>query len=157
MFDPTDWLNPIDSLIKLGSKFVTDKDKLIEFQFKALELKQAAMTDLLHTQTYPWVDALVKLMQATVVFARPVGGALMTGFGAWCHYKGITMDVGLQALFDGAFPAWGVSRHYNKESETTVEKVKVEKKAEVAETKAKEDTKAEVAQAGAGIPNWIRE
>ena len=101
MFDPTDWLNPIDSLIKLGSKFVTDKDKLIEYQFKALELKQAAMTDLLHTQTYPWVDALVKLMQATVVFARPVG---------WRAHDGISCLVSLQGHHNGRWAAGAIRR-----------------------------------------------
>lgn len=108
-------IQPMDSLIKLGSEYIVDKDKLIEFQFKAMELKQEQAVTLLATKTNPFVDALVKLMYAFQIFWRPLVGMLMTGFGAYAHYKGIDMDVALHAIFDGAFPAWGVSRHVEKQ------------------------------------------
>ena len=107
-------LKPVDSLINLGSEYIVDKDKLIEFQFKAMELKQNSIDSLVGMKTVAWVDAVVKLMFALKSLMRPIIGGMMTMFGAYCHYKGITMDVGLHAIFDGAFPAWGVSRHAEK-------------------------------------------
>lgn len=108
-------IKPMDSLIQLGSEYIVDKDKLIEFQFKAMQLKQEQAVTILATKTNPFIDALVKLMYAFQIFWRPLVGMLMTGFGAYCHYKGIDMDVALHAVFDGAFPAWGVSRHVEKQ------------------------------------------
>lgn len=108
----------IDSLIRdiigLGRELIVDKDKAIEFEFKAAELRVQALSTVLQTKTHPWVDAAVKLMYAFQIFWRPLVGTLMTGFGMYCHYKGIQMDTGLHAVFDGAFPAWGVSRHIEK-------------------------------------------
>ena len=65
----------------------------------------------------PWVDALVKLIYAlghvVQMWFRPVVGGLMTAFGVYAHIKGI--DLGnSHAIFDAAFPAWGVSRHMEK-------------------------------------------
>jgi hypothetical protein len=109
-------LGLIDKLFDIGSEFITDKDKLIEFQFKTLEVKTEMTRTLLATQTIPWVDALIKVMVALKMFIRPVGGALMTAFGMYAHLKGIEIDVGMHALFDGALPAWGVSRHIEKKN-----------------------------------------
>ena len=107
-------LKPVDNLISLGSEFIVDKDKLIEFQFKALELKYQAADMLMQTKTVPWVDATVKIMFALNTFWRPMIGALMTAFGAYAHIKQIDIEPALHAIFDGAFPAWGVSRHTEK-------------------------------------------
>lgn len=105
----------VDNLINLGDQYIVDQDKLIEFKFKAYELKTNAVTTLLGVKTNPFIDGLVKLMYAFQIFWRPFVGGLMTMFGAYCHYKGIEMDVALHAIFDGAFPAWGVSRHIEKQ------------------------------------------
>jgi len=98
----------------LADQLITDKDKLIEFKFKAMDLNLQAQSQLLKTQTIPWVDALVKVMYAANMFWRPLVGACMTAFGAYAHFRGIQIEPALHAVFDGAFPAWGVSRHVEK-------------------------------------------
>ena len=104
----------IGGLINLADQYIVDKDKQIEFKFKALELKQAGQESLLNSATTPWVDATVKLLFAINTLWRPAVAAAMTAFGAYCHYKGIDIgDVGT-VVFDGAFPAWGASRHVSK-------------------------------------------
>ncbi len=135
MIDILPVFGTIDKLISLGSEFITDKDKLVEYQFKALELQRGTLQDLLAVQTVPWVDALVKILAALNMFSRPIGSFCMTAFGAWCHYKQIPMDAGIQAVFDGAFPAWGVSRHIDKSQEKKTEAVKAQAKAEVAKAR----------------------
>lgn len=106
--------NALTGIMGLADQYILDKDKLIEFRFRALELNIQAQETLLKTNTTPWVDAVVKLMYALNMFWRPFVGAAMTAFGAYCHYKGIEMDAALHAVFDGAFPAWGASRHMEK-------------------------------------------
>lgn len=105
-------MNPaiITGLISIGKEFIEDKDKSTEFAYKAMD-------KLLGTTTYRWVDALVKLSyaseQITKGLLRPIGAACMTAFGMYCHFKGI--DLGASAIvYDGALPAWGVSRHVEK-------------------------------------------
>lgn len=108
-------LTPIfGGLIDIGKELITDKDKQIEYAFKTQEIMLEFSKVLIGTQTTPWVDATVKLLYALQTFWRPLVGAAMTAFGAYCHYKGVSMDAGLHAIFDGAFPAWGASRHIEK-------------------------------------------
>lgn len=133
-------LGTIDKLIDLGSELIADPDKRIEFQFKALELQRGAMQDLLATQTIPWVDALVKILGAVNMFSRPVGSAMMTAFGAWCHYRQIPLDSGIHILFDGAFPSWGMSRHLGKQQEQETARMKVEKTAEIEKVRIEQST-----------------
>lgn len=103
----------ISAIARIGDKFIEDKDKRTEFAYKAQELAFKSMEVMLTTKTVPWVDATVKILYALKAFFRPVVGGLMTAFGAWAHVKG--MDLGaLHAVFDGAFPAWGVSRAVEK-------------------------------------------
>lgn len=104
----------LSGLIQLGDKFIEDKDKKTEFAFKTQELAFKTMETLLNAKTYPWVDALVKLLYAMQTFWRPLLGAAMTAFGAYCHWKGIDMG-NAHMIFDAAFPAWGVSRHVEKQ------------------------------------------
>ena len=115
------WEDAVEGLIGLGKEFIVDKDKAIEFEYKTRELSMSMEKTLLSTTTTPKVDALVKLMYACQPFFRPLGSFCMTAFGAWCHYKGITLDVALHSIFDGAFPAWGVSRHVAKQKGITDE------------------------------------
>jgi hypothetical protein len=114
-------LNPLtgifEGLIGIGRELITDKDKLIEYEFRTKELHQKGMELIVSTQTIPWVDATVKIMYALIAFARPVGSAAMTAFGIYAHYKQIPIDGAIHAVFDGAFPAWGTSRHINKNKE----------------------------------------
>ena len=119
IFNP---LQLVDGLIGLGKEFVVDKDKQIEFAFKSQELVFKTMQALLLAKTNPWVDGAVKLLYALQTFWRPLVGGCMTLFGAFCHWKGI--DLGNSALiFDGAFPAWGASRHVEKVAKAKRRKV----------------------------------
>ena len=117
-------MKPLDSLLQLGAEFITDKDKLIEYQFKAMELKQAQALAILNKDTSPWIDGTVKLMMAFQVFWRPFVGAAMTLFGAYAHYKGIEIDAAAHLIFDGAFPAWGASRHVEKQKKLRIQETK---------------------------------
>ena len=104
-----------DGAFNLVDQLVVDKDKAADLKFKLQELKNNLKLELLKTKTVPWVDAVVKIMTATTVFWRPMVTAAMTIFGAYAHYKGVELDLGSsQYIFDGAFPAWGVSRHVEK-------------------------------------------
>lgn len=104
----------VKSLVDLGSEYIVDKDKLIEFQYKASKLQAGITNKLLETSTVPWVDATIKILVALNTFSRPVGGALMTAFAAYCVINNIDIDPAMQTVFAGAFPAWGVSRHIQK-------------------------------------------
>lgn len=109
------FLSVINGITKLGSELIEDKDKKNEFAFKTQELAFKAMEIMLSTKTVPWVDALVKIMYAAQTFWRPMATLAMTMFGAYCHVKGIELGDS-QYIFDGAFPAWGVSRHVEKQA-----------------------------------------
>lgn len=104
----------IESVTGLISEFIEDPDKAREFRFK---LDQT----LLQTTTTPKVDAFVKILIATrdiiIPMLRPLGAAAMTAAGIYMHYKQIPIDGAMHALLDGSFPAWGTSRHINKQTE----------------------------------------
>ena len=112
-------LSPVTSI---ANKLVMDKDKYAELQFKKEELRSKKDLKLLAITTTPRIDALVKLLYAidTVVLKlfRPVGSACMTAFGIYCHLNDIDLDPIIHGGFDGAFLAWGASRHVNKQAET---------------------------------------
>jgi hypothetical protein len=103
------------SLFGLGAELIEDKDKLNEFNFKLNELQGQLNLQLIQTTTVPWVDGTVKLLFAFNSLWRPLGGAAMTAFGIYAYVKGIQIPEGLHAVFDAAFPAWGLSRHINKQ------------------------------------------
>lgn len=107
-------LSLVPGLFKLADKFIEDKDKKAEFYVQM-------MNKMLDTKTYPWVDALVKLSYASEQIIkglfRPIGAALMTAFGVYCHLKGIDIGPTAQVIFDGALPAWGTSRHIEKSAQ----------------------------------------
>lgn len=101
----------LSGILSIGKELIEDKDKKNEFADKAMER-------LLATETHPFVDAVVKLSyaadQITKGLLRPLGAAVMTAFGIYAHLNGIEIDGALHAMFDGAFPAWGASRHAEK-------------------------------------------
>jgi len=107
-------LSIIPSLINLGSELIEDKDKRNEYAFKLAELGLDIEKANLTQKTTPKVDAFVKLIYAIKPLIRPIGGALMTAFGAYCHFKQIPIDPIMHGIFDGALPAYGVSRHTEK-------------------------------------------
>lgn len=125
------WESLIQSISGLAGEFIEDKDKRNELIFKVKELEFSLRESLLSTKTTPKTDAFVKLLIAfkdiILPMLRPVGAAMMTGFGMYCHYKGIPLDGATQVIMDGAFPAWGASRHVNKNKEQE-EKTKRHKK-----------------------------
>ena len=110
-------LTVLPSLISLGSELIEDKDKKNEFAHKIMEMEADLQKELLKTKTMPKVDAFVKLVLCIKPLIRPIGGALMTAFGMYAHWKGIPIDTALHAIFDGALPAWGVSRHVEKQKQ----------------------------------------
>jgi hypothetical protein len=109
------------ALSNLVSEFIEDPDKKSEIalEFKRLEtdLDQA----LLGTVTTPKTDAFVKVLIAfrdiILPLLRPLGAAAMTGFAAYLTYHEIPIDGAVEAVLYGAFPAWGASRHANKQKE----------------------------------------
>jgi hypothetical protein len=114
---PLPYESVINGLIALGSEWITDKDKQIEFAYKMRELNFKVAESLLKTKTVPWVDGAVKIIYAIVALARPIGTAAMTAFGLYAHYRQIPIDTALHTAIDSSFPAWGASRHINKNKE----------------------------------------
>jgi len=110
-------LGSVDKLIGLASEFITDKDRMIEFQYKAQALKVQSALELAKIQTVPWVDAVVKLVLSLTPIWRPLGLGAMTAFGMYAHAKGIVIPTEMHYIFDAAFPGWGVSRHMQKAKE----------------------------------------
>lgn len=108
-------------ILELAKKLIPDKDKYkeLETQVKQAEIEFDRL--LLGTTTTPKVDAFVKILYAVERFIstlwRPLGSAAMTAFGLYAHYKGMSIDTMTHSMLDGAFAAWGVSRHMNKTEE----------------------------------------
>lgn len=101
----------LPGIIKLGDKFIEDKDKRNEFAFKMMDI-------MLNTTTYKWVDALVKLSyageQIVKGLIRPIGAMAMACFAAYCDVNAIELSDTAQTLLYGAPVAWGTSRHVEK-------------------------------------------
>jgi len=116
----------IKELLGIIKEAVPDKDKQAELSFKVIEIQFAFRQKILEIQTVPWVDALVKIMAAFTMFFRPIGSAFMTAFGAFCAYKQIHLPDGLDYVLTMAFPAWGVSRHMNKNNEQKTKQLQAE-------------------------------
>lgn len=104
----------LPAIFKLGSKLILDKDKKAEYAFKVQEMSFKLIEGIVNMRTVPWVDAVVKIMAASVAMARPIGTFIMTGVGIYFHYKGIVVDGVVQLMLDGAFPAWAGARELNK-------------------------------------------
>lgn len=125
------WESAINAVKDLAGEYIEDKDKRNELNFKLQELEFKLRESLLTTKTTPKTDAFVKILIAfrdiILPMLRPVGAACMTAFGMYCHYKGIPLDGATQVVMDGAFPAWGASRHVHKSREEE-EKTKRHKK-----------------------------
>ncbi len=116
------WESGFKSLTALLSEFVVDDEKMAQIQLEVDKIEVGVINQLLKTSTTPKVDAFVKILVAIrsliIPMLRPLGAGAMTAFGLWCHYDGIQMDGAVHAMLDGSFPAWGASRHVNKQAET---------------------------------------
>lgn len=111
----------ISSVTNLISEFITDDDLAAKLNVEMERISAGIRSELLNTTTTPKVDAFVKLLIAfkdvIVPLLRPVGAGCMTAFGMYMHYRGTPLDGATQIVMDGAFPAWGASRHVNKQTE----------------------------------------
>lgn len=120
------WTTVIEEVSSLVSEFIEDPDKKREIDYKLQDLEFGLRKSLLATTTTPKVDAFVKLLIAfrdiILPLLRPLGAAAMTAFGMYCHLKGVEIDGAVHAVMDGAFPAWGASRHVHKSNELKQQK-----------------------------------
>ncbi len=101
-------------LLELARKLIPDKDKLAELEGEVAKAQNELDKLLLQTTTTPWVDGFVKILYALERFIRPLGAAAMTAYGLYAHTKGIQIDPMMHGMIDGAFPAWGTSRHVHQ-------------------------------------------
>lgn len=114
------WESGFKALTSLISEFVVDDEKMAQINLEIGKVKASVKSDLLKTSTTPKVDAFVKILIAfndlILPWFRPIGAGLMTAVGLWFHYKQIPIDGAVHAMLDGSFPAWGASRHVNKQT-----------------------------------------
>jgi len=118
----------ITSLLGTGmnivDKFVEDKDKKAELGVKTHEMMLDFAKTLISTQTYPWVDAVVKLMYAVSDLLKQNWRPMVSGFAfiyglfnpeamVTLHEAGTVGDGAIAGIF-GAFPGWILSRHQEK-------------------------------------------
>ena len=111
----------IPGLFKIGDKLIEDKDQKAEYAFKVQEMAFKQMETLLSVTTYPWVDALVKLAYASEQIIkglfRPIITSVALGFGLYFELNNIEVSPLVESILFGSFPAWGVSRHFDKKKE----------------------------------------
>ena len=120
------WEDAFKGLTNLVSEFIVDDDLRAKLDVELQKLEVGITTQLLNTATTPKVDAFVKILIAfknvIIPLFRPLGAGAMTAFGMWMHYEGTPMDGATQIVMDGAFPAWGASRHVEKQKKTRQKK-----------------------------------
>ena len=107
-------------LFGVVDQLVEDKDKKNEIVLKIAELQNQLALQLIQTSTVPWVDATVKILFAVrdiiLPMFRPVVAAAMAAYVVYAEINGITMSPMVEAMFAGAFPAWGASRWSEKKA-----------------------------------------
>ena len=118
------------SVLGIIDKFVLDKDLKQKLAIRQLELMYGLIEKIINTTTIPWVDALVKLLMALVVLARPIGSFIISLWGL-----GMIGEIGeasetVQNVAISAFPAWGAARevHKKREEETKRMEAKIASK-----------------------------
>lgn len=128
------WTSLIDNISGLASELIEDPDKRNELMFKVKELEFSLRETLLKTKTNPFVDGFVKLLIAfrdiILPMLRPLGAFYLSYMGVDIAQAELAAGGDISALSGGltaAFPAWGASRHANKNKEE-VEKTKRYKK-----------------------------
>lgn len=109
----------LTGILKIGSKFVEDKDAKAKFAHDAMAM-------MLKSQTYKWVDALVKLSyaaeQITKGLLRPLGSFALAGFAMYCELNDVDLSETMQAMLYGSPVAWGASRHSEKKNKAKVKR-----------------------------------
>jgi len=106
-------------LFKLGDKLIVDQDKKAEYAFRIQEMANDFAKTMLAVKSYPWVDALVKLAYASEAIIkglfRPIVATCMFAFAVYAETHAIELSATAETLLYGAFPAWGASRHVDKQ------------------------------------------
>lgn len=111
----------IEGALGIGMKYLESQDKKEQL---ALDTVKA----MLESKTYKFVDALVKLAYASEQIMkgliRPVFSCGLFLYGLLnpeqlvkLHELGTVGDMGIATIF-GAAPAWGYSRHKEKQTKT---------------------------------------
>lgn len=118
------WTSLIDSISGLASEFIEDPDKRNELMFKVQQLEFSLRETLLTTKTNPWVDGFVKILIAfrdiILPMLRPLGAFYLSYMGVDMAQIELAAGDEISTLSAGlatAFPAWGASRHVNKNKE----------------------------------------
>ena len=121
------WESAIDGLFDVLGQVITDKDLIAKLEVEKEKLRLAIQSELLKTQTIPWVDALIKVMVAlpnvVLPLLRPLGSAAMTAAGLYASFKGVELNDAVEVAAVSAFPAWGASRHVNKQTHEKTKQV----------------------------------
>ncbi len=107
-------------------------DQLIDDGDLALKLKQEMQIMLLTTKTTGFVDGSIKILMAfrdiVIPMLRPIGAFYLSYMGVDIALAELASGGDVSALSMGlstAFPAWGASRHNNKNNEEKTKRVKI--------------------------------
>ena len=112
----------VKGLFGIADKMIVDKDKKAEFAFKIQDRTFNLMERLVEIKTIPWVDAVVKLLIASVSLARPIGSFLLTAFSIYAQVKGIQLDSVTNGVLLSAFPGWMAAREANKSRKAKIKR-----------------------------------
>lgn len=129
-------LSILPDLTSLADQLIEDKDKKAEYAFKLQELAMQYQQTLITTKTSPKVDAGVKLLYAISDIGQKLWRPALSGFAfIWglfnpedlmrLHELGTVGDAGIAAVF-GSAPAWGYSRHVEKQKKGSAKAPEVE-------------------------------
>jgi len=101
-------------------------DQLVDDGDLAVKLKHEMQIQLLTTKTEGFVDGFVKVLFAfrdlILPILRPVGAFYLSYMGVDMAQAELAVNGDMSALSGGlaaAFPAWGASRHQNKNKSET--------------------------------------
>ena len=115
----------IESALDIVDQAVDDGDLKAKLTTEIRKVELNAMQELIKTQTTPWVDALVKLMYASVALIRPLTSVGVFLFGLIFPEKlsalyaiDQTLGTVAGAAVFGSAPAWGISRHLEKKKKS---------------------------------------
>ena len=104
----------VSGIFSIGKEMIADEDKKIEYAFKTQEILFDLLGKLIAARTVPWVDALVKLMVASVALARPIGSFALTLIGIYLDMNEMPVSETMTMALEAAFPGWMAARQYDK-------------------------------------------
>ena len=122
----------ITSTFGFLSELVEDDDLKNKLDFEKKKLQFELDRVLLSTKTNPWVDGGIKVLIALrdiiIPMLRPAGAFYLSYKGVDIAQAELAVSGDISALSMGlasAFPAWGASRHVNKNNEQRTERTKL--------------------------------